>query len=155
MSKLQQLEERAAQLVKDQEALAAEISALKEAEAKPKRCLSQLPVDTLVELAPSTRIADQRRYTAGTAGGVFYNGSTSHTNIAGILNVGDLPFKVVESPTITPWYGGECPLPDWVKVKVYFNERVPSSARKPSDWYWGTRAHTHRIIGYQILGEVE
>lgn len=122
---------------------------------KPKRCSSQLPVDTLCEVWMDGNTTMQR-FSNG-VGGFFKSGTTLETNTTG-SGAWDY-FKVLKQPKPTFWQGGECPVPDWVEVKLFF--RGGNSSLYPQDYsmegmrneQWAHKRNPSDVIAYQIMGE--
>ena len=113
----------------------------------PKRSLADLPIDTLVE------VGGKLLYTDG-KDSVFLDGSTSATVTVHnpVMTITD--FKVIGG-LITEWHGGECPVPDWVKVKVWFRDGTSCSDFGAGEFRWTHRDKNSDIMLYQIIGEVE
>jgi len=63
--------------------------------------------------------------------------------------------KLAHNP-IQPWFGGECPLPDNVRVR-YWTRDSPLGCTgdvmpcERLEWKWDTKATIREIIAYQIL----
>ena len=118
-----------------------------------KRGLLDLPVDTLVELRSNINDHTSLRYING-EGSVFVNGSTSHTDSMSALNPQDITdFKVVGG-LITEWHGGECPVPDWVRIKGWLNNGLHEIGTA-KDFCWDKNGNGTEIMMYKIIGEVE
>ena len=112
----------------------------------PKRSLSDLPVDTLIE------VGGTRLYTDG-KDSAFLDGATSATVTVHnpVMPIAD--FKVVGG-LITEWHGSECPVPDWVKVRVWLRSgRIIEGVA--TEFLWHKTGTGGDIILYQIIGEVE
>ena len=81
---------------------------------KPKRCSSQLPVDTLCEITDTGGVGCL--YSDG-GGRFFKGGRTSETSREGSENWS--MFKVLEQPHPTFCAGTHWSLPDWVEAKYF------------------------------------
>jgi len=141
-----------------------EVAALLEKQAEPKVKKidwSKMPKDTLVEIRDGYTSWKRRyfsRYFAGKAK-CYDNGQTSR--LGGMTCDWDQIRLIENEPK--PWFGGECPVPEGVKVKVWF--RNGESVEGPSDGYSGywrygvcnpqIRLCGADIIAYQILGPME
>lgn len=122
---------------------------------KPVRNSADLPVNTLCEVWGSPESLDMA-YSDGN-GGFFSNGLTSITG-ASTACLDGMNFKVLEQPKPTAWFGGECPVPDWVEVKVWYRDSTygtDQSRSNNSGWLHNGLAKHAEIIAYQIMGEKE
>lgn len=118
---------------------------------KPVRCSSQLPVDTLCEVFSKAWDRNVKAYSDG-KGGYFVDGLTSATAMAGTKPESN--FKVLEQPHPTFWQGGECPVPDWVEVKVWLRKGKVITHTHASKLDWVKLDNPlNEIIAYQIMGE--
>lgn len=129
---------------------------VKEATQKRKIDWSKMPVDTLISFK-----SDYFRYFSHVEDGVVYvfgNGRTSQTG-----HDETYPVKVhneisgIEQPFFTPWFGGECPVPDGVVVEVkgqhggaYFTARGLGAHMD-----WSTYSYLGDITAYRITGPAE
>lgn len=113
----------------------------------------KLPVDTLVEVWDDDIKDLNKGYWSHYEEGLprcFGGETTSQTeiSISSWLN-----YRILENPW-TPWFGGECPVAPWVKVRVrYRSDRVRSiahEARHPPWAYSGSPKGTD-VIAYQIV----
>ena len=54
---------------------------------------------------------------------------------------------------IHAWQGGECPLPEWFKVKVWFRDKqYPPEVGEASENYWELFNEESDIIAFEVLG---
>ena len=116
---------------------------------------SKMPVDTLCEVRDSDTEDWVKRYFSHTRNGVtfvYINGTNSKT--VTYANAFEQLRLIENEPK--PWFGGECPLPEGVKVKAWlFNGKELICEGANLEWHFhGIPAGT-AIRAYQILGPME
>lgn len=124
---------------------------------KPKTIdFTKLPVDTLVRIENTGRLA----YTNGESDqirqeiGLFKHGASSKTALSGVNNQFSGNLALAKNKKIV-WDGktGKCPLPDGVEVRVGLsNGMLLTNVCTYFDW--NHYAHVHRILWYQITGNI-
>jgi hypothetical protein len=127
------------------------------------RCLSQLPIDTLVDV--EIQGDSYRAFTTGGAGEVFANGTNYETNDEPEENVvklmADNTFRVVNSNGIQDYEGQSgCPVPPWVKcnVLVDLKDSEVEGVGLKTLMYWteaDVNTNWSEVNAYEITGEVE
>lgn len=126
-------------------------SLLERINPKPKRCSSQLPVDTLCEVWDDFG-HNNKLYSDGDGG--YWAGA----RVAATSNESQKweYFKALEQPHPTFWEGGECPVPEWCKFKVWYRDGDIFTLSEPLvDDAWLIEGKNDDIIAYQIMGEKE
>lgn len=108
-----------------------------------------LPKDILCEVWAATSIdVKHKRYSDGD--GEFYQGgATSSTDICGSTHWDN--YRVIENEP-KPWFGGECPIPEWCKYRVGIDSIWHKETIDPAAYDW---SHAGDITAYQILGEID
>ena len=123
---------------------------------KPNYCLSEIPANTLVEVE-----GYGARRTTGEVGTIFGNGRDILTNgVFKHLSIGERAWHLLPGDWV-PWFGGKCPLPDWVdyEVKCYSKDGTILSYKDfdRSSWIdvnhnWEHRGSAINIIAYRVIG---
>ena len=62
--------------------------------------------------------------------------------------------RLIKGPPV-PWFGGDCPLPDGVRIKIWCRGDDPEESSNPPEFDWGHLGTAGDIIAYQVLGEAE
>ena len=106
-----------------------------------------LPKDMLCEVwnNPDRK---HKRLTAGD-GKFYHSGASSVTNEDPLITWDN--YRVIENPP-QPWFGGECPIPEWCEFRVRIEGRWVDGEVHQVLYYWDRTDH---ITAYQILGEKE
>ena len=113
-----------------------------------------LPKDILCKVWDSKEELGKNAYSRGD--GTFHSdGRDSKTVIGGGLSFYK-HYKVIRNDP-QPWFGGECPIPDGVDYRVFFDgawhKRIKDDSAAPFCWHWDPAFDN--IIAYQILGEID
>jgi len=128
---------------------------------KPLIDYHQLPIDTLIEIKfKNEAYLRYFSHAEHTTLYCFINGKSSKTlaftemNALGIMSY---PKIEVVCNDAQPWFGGECPVPDGLRIQywTFRDHLVGLHTTTPSNLLW-SRLDTPKgsdIIAYQIMGE--
>lgn len=116
----------------------------------PKIDFSKIPVDTLVEVRDRSHGGFKNFFKGMNGSGYdcFQDGKTSlREHTANWRHI-----RLINNPP-KPWFGGECPLPDGVCVKLWRRNRTTDCVEATSqDWsHRSASSYTSEVIAYQIL----
>lgn len=129
-------------------------------EDSPKRCMSQLPVDTLVLIIPPNG-KNFRAYTNGKPRQYYPNGTTCETYDGDENDCCELgegwEFKVISSDGIVDHdLSGNCAIPEWVQGYVLVNTAESDGDKSLYRWEKATKnTDWYKVNAFEILGEVE
>ncbi len=130
---------------------------IKKLEEEKKIDFSKIPVDTLVEVRDRDSSDGYKNYFKGLSGGeysysCYMDGKTSLREAFDSWR----QIRLIDNPP-QPWFGGECPLPDGVRIKVWYRGALldPTiglvSEFQTWDYIRSARLEKYGIIAFQIL----
>lgn len=110
-----------------------------------------IPKDTLVEVWNGPRNGSKKRYFYHAAGGRYYCYATGQTSETTSHTATWDNIRLIENDP-KPWFGGECPVPDGMRIKVWCRNQVSFTITKIQKHKWNHTGNGDDIIAYQILG---
>ena len=150
---IENLKSRIDGVCKDLEALKNQIAAEEKRQAID---WSKMPKDTLVEVSNNGGKRKVRYFSHVDGNGqvfCFARGQTSLTSDDCGTYTWDNS-RLIDNPP-KPWFGGACPVPDGVRMKIWFKEPglMPAIVTTASLYSWYLTNGMGVIMAYQILGE--
>ena len=124
--------------------------------SEPKIDWSKLPKDTLVAVRESSAGSGVIRYFSNVSDNMFCTYNNGGTSRTGAEFTRAWPQMRILENKPQAWLGGECPIPDGVRYKLWWRDRgaEPREATTaPSELRWSHIGSTEDIIALQILGD--
>jgi len=153
-----QFKELGSQINKLATSVASVSSASQEVPTKRKIDWTKIPIDTLIEVKDVEEGDWTKRYYAGKPNTAFGHGTTSLTVDEGDVMHGGYA-RLCEDLNWKAWFGGECPLPEGVKVAVIVRQGDKPLVGSCGLFRW---VHSNQpglkcqdIIAYRVLGYAE